>query len=64
MKNTIKSPTHLQTLTADTPKGRRRIRKTLGLPVAMPLVEGTVLQAQKTAELREREHNAPSKGKK
>ena len=62
----VQTPMHIQTLTPNTPKGRRRIRKALGLTVEQASTINTDLasKAQDVATSKERVHNAPSKGKK
>ena len=55
--------THIQTLSDNTPKARRRIRVLLGLAKDAPVTAANVATAMLKAATAERTHNAPS-GKK
>ena len=60
------NPTHIQTLTPNTPKGRRRARKVLGIVDQSTVVDPTLaVKAQEAAYANERAHKEPAKkGKK
>jgi hypothetical protein len=49
-------PTHIDTLIANTPKGRRRIRKALELPKGAPVTDQHAQRARVIA--RQREHTS------